>query len=264
MGPFTLSAWCHYQLSPTPRYWVIKPDLSDNNLRVRIAFKSPWKESIGIGSNVRDGISWSAEEQWTVQEDLVLFRQLFHFGSLQFRPLAPEHRMTTTTTSLNTSPPPICHYRNDLWMPKERWECLPPQKMGGGMSWSLSHFRLKKNSILWRCIPSNQYITGGSECYLEYEPECDSAMMGQSWYVLPCTMGHIACSRGSSQIAARVPTLHVTWAACPHSLARPRVADGGTASRYGAGNILNKQSWTDNKGWPSSLGVGRRVNNPSP
>jgi hypothetical protein len=25
---------------------------------------------------------------------------------------------------------------------------------------------------------------------------------------------------------------------------------------------LNKQSWTDNKGWPFSLGVGRGVNNP--
>jgi hypothetical protein len=31
-----------------------------------------------------------------------------------------------------------------------------------------------------------------------------------------------------------------------------------------AADILNKQSWTDNKGWPSSLGVGRGVNNPSP
>jgi hypothetical protein len=31
-----------------------------------------------------------------------------------------------------------------------------------------------------------------------------------------------------------------------------------------AANILNKQSRTDNKGWPSSLGVGSGVNNPSP
>jgi hypothetical protein len=31
-----------------------------------------------------------------------------------------------------------------------------------------------------------------------------------------------------------------------------------------AANILNKQSRTDNKGWPSSLGVGRGVNNPPP
>jgi hypothetical protein len=29
-------------------------------------------------------------------------------------------------------------------------------------------------------------------------------------------------------------------------------------------NILNKQSRTDNKGWPSSFGVGHGVNNPSP
>jgi hypothetical protein len=31
-----------------------------------------------------------------------------------------------------------------------------------------------------------------------------------------------------------------------------------------AANILNKQSRTDDKGWPSSLGVGSGVNNPSP
>jgi hypothetical protein len=26
---------------------------------------------------------------------------------------------------------------------------------------------------------------------------------------------------------------HVRWGPCPHSMARPRVADGGTASSYG-------------------------------
>jgi hypothetical protein len=31
-----------------------------------------------------------------------------------------------------------------------------------------------------------------------------------------------------------------------------------------AANILNKQPRTDNKGWSSSLAVGRGVNNPSP
>jgi hypothetical protein len=31
---------------------------------------------------------------------------------------------------------------------------------------------------------------------LGYESECDLTMMGQSWYVLLCTMAHIACSRG--------------------------------------------------------------------
>jgi hypothetical protein len=56
------------------------------------------------------------------------------------------------------------------------------------------------------------------------------------------------------------------WGPCPHSMARPRVADEGTASSYGglAANILNKQPRTDNKGWSSGLGVGRGVNNPSP
>jgi hypothetical protein len=29
-------------------------------------------------------------------------------------------------------------------------------------------------------------------------------------------------------------------------------------------NILTKQLWTNDKGWSSSLGVGRGVNNPSP
>jgi hypothetical protein len=31
-----------------------------------------------------------------------------------------------------------------------------------------------------------------------------------------------------------------------------------------AANIVNKQPRTDKKGWPSSLGVGLGVNNPSP
>jgi hypothetical protein len=29
-----------------------------------------------------------------------------------------------------------------------------------------------------------------------------------------------------------LPHYHVRWDPCPHSMARPRVADGGTASRY--------------------------------
>jgi hypothetical protein len=35
-------------------------------------------------------------------------------------------------------------------------------------------------------------------------------------------------------------------------------------TRRVAANILNKQSRTENKGWSSSLGVGRGANNPSP
>jgi hypothetical protein len=42
-------------------------------------------------------------------------------------------------------------------------------------------------------------------------------------------------------------------------MARPQVADGGDGLQIWreAANILNKQSRTADKGWPSSLGVGR-------
>ena len=51
-----------------------------------------------------------------------------------------------------------------------------------------------------------------------------------------------------------------------HGMARPQVADRGDGLQIWrvAANILNKQSWTADKGWSSSLGVGRRANNPSP
>jgi hypothetical protein len=32
----------------------------------------------------------------------------------------------------------------------------------------LSRFWLKKNSISWKCIPSNQYITGRTKQWLSY------------------------------------------------------------------------------------------------
>jgi hypothetical protein len=55
---------------------------------------------------------------------------------------------------------------------------------------------------------------------------------------------------------------HVRWVPCHHGMARPRVADGGDALQFWreAANILNKQSRTADKGWSSSLGVGRRAN----
>jgi hypothetical protein len=60
---------------------------------------------------------------------------------------------------------------------------------------------------------------------------------------------------------------HVRWAR-HHSMARPRAANGGTASSYGgwmegAVNISNKQPQTNDKGWSSSWGVGCGTNNPS-
>jgi hypothetical protein len=56
---------------------------------------------------------------------------------------------------------------------------------------------------------------------------------------------------------------HVRWVPCHHGMARPQVADGGVALQVWrvAANILNKQSQTANKGWSSSLGVGRGDNN---
>jgi hypothetical protein len=59
---------------------------------------------------------------------------------------------------------------------------------------------------------------------------------------------------------------HVKWVPCHHGMARPQVADGGEGLqiRRVAANILNKQSRTADKGWPSSLGVGRGAKNSPP
>jgi hypothetical protein len=59
---------------------------------------------------------------------------------------------------------------------------------------------------------------------------------------------------------------HVKWVPCHHGMARPQVADGGEDLQICrvAANILNKQSRTADKGWPSSLGVGRGANNSPP
>jgi hypothetical protein len=56
---------------------------------------------------------------------------------------------------------------------------------------------------------------------------------------------------------------HVRWFPCHHGMARPQVSDGGDALQLWreAANILNKQSRTADKGWSSSLGVGRGANN---
>jgi hypothetical protein len=53
---------------------------------------------------------------------------------------------------------------------------------------------------------------------------------------------------------------------CHHGMARPQVGDGGDSLQFWrvAANMLNKQLRTDDKGWSSSLGVGRGANNSSP
>jgi hypothetical protein len=56
---------------------------------------------------------------------------------------------------------------------------------------------------------------------------------------------------------------HVRWVPHHDGMARPQVADGGDTLQVWrvAANILNKQSQTTDKGWPSSLGVGRGADN---
>jgi hypothetical protein len=52
---------------------------------------------------------------------------------------------------------------------------------------------------------------------------------------------------------------------CHYDMACPQVADAGDGLQKwrAAVNILNKQSQTADKGWASSLGVGRGANNSS-
>jgi hypothetical protein len=75
------------------------------------------------------------------------------------------------------------------------------------------------------------------------------------------------CFRKSSGfMAVCALTDVVRWVPCHHGMACPQVADGGDALQLWreAANILNKQSRTADKGWSSSLGVGRGANNSSP
>jgi hypothetical protein len=53
---------------------------------------------------------------------------------------------------------------------------------------------------------------------------------------------------------------------CHHGMARPQVADGGTSCSVEGvpANMLNKQSLTADKGWPSSLGIGRGADSSLP
>jgi hypothetical protein len=79
----------------------------------------------------------------------------------------------------------------------------------------------------------------------------------------------------TSFIASRLQSLHifcdtvifhVRWIPYRHGMAHPQVVEGGNALQVWreAANILNKQSWTADKGWSSSMGVGRGANDSSP
>jgi hypothetical protein len=58
---------------------------------------------------------------------------------------------------------------------------------------------------------------------------------------------------------------HVKWTPCQHGMVPPQAVDGGDSLQIWreAANILNNQLWTADKGWSSSLGVGRGANNSS-
>jgi hypothetical protein len=58
----------------------------------------------------------------------------------------------------------------------------------------------------------------------------------------------------------------VRWVPSHHGMESPQVADGENSLQFWrvAANILNKQSRRAEKGWFSSLGVGRKANNSSP
>ncbi|KAJ4443458.1 hypothetical protein ANN_05127 [Periplaneta americana] len=83
-----------------------------------------------------------------------------------------------------------------------------------------------------------------------YEPCCQH--LGAQYHITHWTVFGL-------MFGARVGPYH-------HGMARPQVADRGDSLQIWrvAVNILNKQSRTADEGWSSSLGVGRRANNPSP
>jgi hypothetical protein len=58
--------------------------------------------------------------------------------------------------------------------------------------------------------------------------------------------------------------VHVRWDPCHHGMARPQVADEADSFQFWriAASMLNKQSWTSDKGWSSSLGVGLGLTTP--
>ncbi|KAJ4452239.1 hypothetical protein ANN_03757 [Periplaneta americana] len=74
--------------------------------------------------------------------------------------------------------------------------------------------------------------------------------------------------RGGSEVHSKTQTYIYPCIVDPyhHGMARPQVADRGDCLQIWriVVNILNKQSLTADEGWSSSLGVGRRANNPSP
>jgi hypothetical protein len=88
--------------------------------------------------------------------------------------------------------------------------------------WSL---RLTESLRLWYWIPRSEFFTFGKE-KSDGTTLSDKVRRGGPWLVLHCKIV-------SELLFVGIWLCHVRWDPCPHSMARPRVADGGTASRYG-------------------------------
>jgi hypothetical protein len=85
-------------------------------------------------------------------------------------------------------------------------------------------------------------------------------------FVILHIMMYCRCKQCHYFLAQYTFNCHVRWVPCHHGMAHPQVADGGDAPQFWRVpvNILNKQSRTADKGWSSSLGVGRGANNSPP
>jgi hypothetical protein len=125
------------------------------------------------------------------------------------------------------------------------------------------------SKIYWR-----QYWRGVLMCIGYWPDDCDTSKQTQCetmWITCPShSNDQRIFGKNSDDLpsyyyisASSCINIHVRWVPCYHGMTRPRVADAGNDLQIWrvAANILNKQSWTANKGWSSSLGVGRGANN---
>jgi hypothetical protein len=152
---------------------------------------------------IRAGISWTAEQSSTTHEGPGPFSQLFKIDSLQLLPSEPEYRVTSGTKPLYTSfLPPITRGMINEYVRNAR--NAPSPRGWGDESMSLSLLVEEKFNIVEMHSIKSIHHWRDQALALVYECESDLTMMGQRWYVLLCTMGHIACS----QLTARVPIPH--------------------------------------------------------
>jgi hypothetical protein len=91
-------------------------------------------------------------------------------------------------------------------------------------------------------------------------------LSGEITKLRPGRHNYISVPRGSREYHGLILRYHVRWVPCHHGTSLPQVADGGDGLQIWrvVANILNKHSRTSDKGWSSSLAVGREADNSSP